>query len=190
MDNPGEVPGNDDINGDGAPDCNPPIWCTYTWSPASMWGAGVMRNEGEGGFQSPWDLPGGFRVPSMGQIRYPTLKTHMLEHQWLQNPEVECNPAFDQFASVLDCEPYYFNHGLTSSPVTLFYDAHVQLVGVHEAMLADRRVDLQVGYGLWSRDTPFGENGYLIDVGYDFADSSFHILTTDGAWGRDILGKE
>ena len=63
---------------------------------------------------------------------------------------------------MLDCEPYYFNHGLTSSPVTLFYDAHVQLVGAHEAMLADRRHDLQVGYGLWNKETPFGANTLII----------------------------
>ncbi len=184
MDDPGET--------SDTPECNPPIWATYCWSPAAMWGAGVMRNEAEGGWQSPWDLPAGFRVPSMSQIRYPTIKTHMLEHAWLQNPEVQCNPAFSNFGGVLDCEPYYFNHGLTSSPVTLFYDAHVQLVGAHEAMLADRRVRQQIDddNGLWSHDTPFGINGYYIDIGYDFAETSFHILTTDGAWGRDILGKE
>ena len=113
----------------------------------------------------------------------------LIDHP-LQNPEVECNPAFGEFGSVLDCEPYYFNHGLASQPVTLFYDAHVQLVGAHEAMLADRRNDLQVGHGLWNKGTPFGEDGYLIDVGYDFAETSFHILTNDGAFGRDILGKE
>jgi prepilin-type N-terminal cleavage/methylation domain-containing protein len=190
MDNPGEVPGNDDIDGDGAPDCNPPIWTTYCLSPASMWGMGVMRNPVEGGFQDPWSLPSGLRCPSMSQIKYPTLKTHLLEHQWLQNVEVECNPAFDPFASVLDCEPYYFNHALTSQPVTVFYDLHIQTMSAHEAMLADRRHDEQVGYGLWSRDTPFGANGYFIDIGYDFAATSFHILTTDGALGRDILGKE
>ena len=30
----------------------------------------------------------------------------------------------------------------------------------------------------------------MINVGYDFAETSFHILTTSGAHGRDILGKE
>ncbi len=74
--------------------------------------------------------------------------------------------------------------------MTLFYDAHVALVGAHEAMLADNRHNNQVGYGLWSRDTPFGEDGYMIDVGYDFAETSFHILTTDGALGRDVIGGE
>ncbi len=188
MDDPGETVGT-------AP-CNPPIWCTYCFSPAAMFNPEVMRPDdpdlpqSQRGFQDPFDLPSGFRVPSMSQVRYPTLKTHMLEHQWLQNVEVECNSAFDPFGSVLDCEPYYFNHALTSQPVTLFYDAHVSLVGAHEAMLADNRHDNQVGYGLWSRDTPFGADGYMIDVGYDFAETSFHILTTSGALGRDILGKE
>ena len=170
--------------------CNPPIWASYCLSPAAMFDPAVFTPEPQGGWRDPWSMPSGFRCPSMSQIKYPTLKTHLLEHQWLQNPEVECKPAFGEFGSVLDCEPYYFNHGLTSTPVTVFYDLHVQLVGAHEAMLADRRVDQQVNYGLWSRDTPFGENGYFIDVGYDFAETSFHILTTEGAWGRDILGKE
>ncbi len=196
MEDPGEFPGNVDADGDGQADCNPPIWSSYCFSPAAMFNPAVFRADDETlpqdkrGFQHPFSLPAGFRCPSMSKIRYPDSKTHMIEHQWLQNVEVECNPAFDPFASVLDCEPYYFNHALTSSPVTLFYDAHVELVGVHEAMLADRRHDNQAGYGLWSRDTPFGDEGYMIDVGYDFAETSFHILTTDGILGRDILGGE
>jgi prepilin-type N-terminal cleavage/methylation domain-containing protein len=188
MDDPGEVAI--------AQGCNPPIWSSYCFSPAALFSPAVFRAddpdkpEEKRGFQHPWSLPSGFRVPSMSSIKYPGLKTHMLEHQWLQNVEVECNPAFDPWASVLDCEPYYFNHALTSQPVTLFYDGHVSFVGAHEAMLADRRHNNQAGYGLWSRDTPFGEDGYMIDLGYDFAETSFHILTTDGALGRDILGKE
>jgi len=176
--------------------CNPPIWSSYCFSPAALFNPEVMRPDDPElpqslrGFQEPFDLPSGFRAPTMSQIRYPTLKTHMLEHNWLQNVEVECNSAFDRFASSLDCEPYYFNHALTSQPVALMYDAHVSLVGAHEAMLADNRHENQVGYGLWSRDTPFGDDGYYIDVGYDFAETSFHILTTSGALGRDILGKE
>jgi hypothetical protein len=177
-------------------ECNPPIWSSYCFSPAANFNPAVFRPDdpnlpaGQRGWQSAWSLPAGFRSPSMGQIRYPDLKTHMLEHQWLQNVEVGCNPAFDDFGSVLDCEPYYFNHALTSQLVTLFYDMHVAMVGAHEAMLADRRHKAQFGYGLWSRDTPFGEDGYMIGLGYDFAETSFHILTTEGGLGRDVLGKE
>ncbi|MHC4415693.1 MAG: type II secretion system protein [Planctomycetota bacterium] len=189
MDNPGEAVGD-------VPECNPPIWSTYCWSPAALFSPEVFRADDpnlpadQRGWQDPWSLASGFRCPSMSQIRYPGLKTHLLEHPWLQNVEIECNPAFDSFGTLLDCEPYYFNHALTSQPVTLFYDGHIQFVGAHEAMLADRRHENQVGYGLWSRDTPFGEEGYLSEFGYDFAETSFHILTTEGCLGRDILGKE
>ncbi|MHC4427940.1 MAG: type II secretion system protein [Planctomycetota bacterium] len=188
MDDPGEAPVTEG--------CNPPIWMSYCLSPAALFSPAVFRADDPArpaekrGFQDPWDLPSGLRVPNMSQIRYPDLKTHMLEHQWLQNVEVPCNPSFSEFGSVLDCEPYYFNHALTSQPVTLFYDAHVSLVGAHEAMLADRRHAAQYDYGLWSRDTPFGTDGYLISLGYDFAETSFHILTTDGAFGRDVVGRE
>ncbi len=57
-------------------------------------------------------------------------------------------------------------------------------------MSADRRHDRQTGRGLWSRDTPFQEDGYFIADGYDFAETSFHILTTEGIRGRDILGAQ
>ena len=56
-----------------------------------------------------------------------------------------------------------------------------------EAMRADGRHTAQAGFGLWSRDTTFGEDGYYIDTAYDQAATSFHILTTDGIRGRDIL---
>ena len=48
---------------------------------------------------------------------------------------------------------------------------------------------VQSGHGLWSRDTPFGADGYFIDDGYDFAATSFHILTTDGIRGRDKIAR-
>ncbi len=182
MDDPGEF--------SIAEECNPPIWSTYCLSPAALFAPEVMRPEDRGGFQNPWSFPGGFRTPTMSQIEYPTLKTHLLEHQWLQNVEVPCNPAFVPFAGVLACEPYYFNHALQSQPVTAFYDGHIELVGVWEAMRDDTRMQFQTGgaQGLWHRETPFGANGYMINLGYDFAETSFHILTTDGARGRDILG--
>ncbi len=179
--------------------CDAPIWTSYCLSPAALFTPEVFRADDPSapqdnrGFQDPWSLPSGFRAPTMSQVRYPTLKTHALEHHWLQNTEVECNYACRfscAVACALDCVPYFFNHALTSEPVTLFYDGHVALVGTHEAMLADNRHQNQVGYGLWSRDTPFGVDGYFIDVGYDFVETSFHILTTSGALGRDILGKE
>jgi hypothetical protein len=34
-----------------------------------------------------------------------------------------------------------------------------------------------------------GGDGYFIPEGYDFASSSFHILTTEGIRGRDKLSR-
>ncbi|MEE9162142.1 MAG: prepilin-type N-terminal cleavage/methylation domain-containing protein, partial [Candidatus Neomarinimicrobiota bacterium] len=61
-----------------------PIWATYCLSPAALFSPDVLsfNEEDEVYYTDPWDLPGGHRTPSMGSIRYPTLKTHMLEHPW------------------------------------------------------------------------------------------------------------
>ncbi|MHC4827787.1 MAG: prepilin-type N-terminal cleavage/methylation domain-containing protein [Planctomycetota bacterium] len=165
-------------------ECNP-SWASYCLSPAGLYSPQVFSDDGSGLFwNAPWEMPTGYKVPSFGQVKYPTLKTHMLEHHWLQNMKVPCNAAFD------GCEPYYFNHSYQSMPVTLFYDGSVRIMSVLEAMSSDRRHVRQAGYGLWSRDTLFGDDGYLIADGYDFAEASFHILTTEGVLGRDTLGRE
>jgi prepilin-type N-terminal cleavage/methylation domain-containing protein len=171
-----------------------PVWSSYVLSPAAMFNPDVMRHNDENdptsnGWQDPWSLAAGFRSPSMSQARYPNLKTHMLEHNWLQNPKAECNPGFSPGTYLGTCEPYYFNHSWDSSPVTLFYDGHIESVGVRRASRADARMQGQTGnasWGLWSRDTPYGEDGYFIGEGFDQAETSFHILTTDGILGRDV----
>ena len=137
----------------------------------------------------PWTLPSGYRVPSYGQVKYPTLKTHVLEFRWLQNLRAACNGSFS------GCEPYYFNHSFESSPVTLFFDGSVRMMNVMEAMSSDRRSIRQTGgekdgHGLWSRDTSLLEDGYFIPEGYDFVETSFHILTIDGVRGRDTTGAQ
>ena len=165
-------------------ECNP-AWASYCMSPAALFSPAMLSNNGDDEFwTAPYEMPSGYKVPSFGQVKYPTLKTHMLEHHWLQNQKVPCNSAF------FGCEPYYFNHSFQSMPVTLFYDGSVRLMSVFEAMSSDRRHQRQAGYGLWSRDTPFGTGGYFIDDGYDFANTSYHILTIDGARGRDTIGTE
>ena len=174
-----------------------PAWASYVMSPAAMFNPEVMSHddpadERANGWQSPWDLPAGFRSPAMSQARFPNLKTHMLEHHWLQNSTGDCNPGFDPGTYGSEgCEPYYFNHAWESSPATLFYDGHVEHIGVRQTMRADGRMRTQAGnenWGLWSQDTPWREDGYLSEYGYDRAQTSFHILTTDGILGRDILG--
>ena len=170
-----------------------PAWSSYCTSPAGMFNPGVMAHDDPddnsfNGWVDPWSMPGGFRSPSFSQCSFPALKTHMLEHHWLQARMADCNPSID--GTYEGCEPYYFNHAWESSPATLFYDGHVETVGVRQTMRADGRVRVQTGnedWGLWSKDTPWGGDGYLIEIGYDRAATSFHILTTDGIRGRDIV---
>jgi hypothetical protein len=168
-----------------------PFWSSYCLSPAAMFSPSVMRNAEEGGWQNPWSLAGGFRSPAFSQALFPSLKTHMVEHHWLQQRRGNCNPGID--GGVFNgCEPYYFNHGWESVPVTLFYDGHIGQVGTRAAEAADKRMRAQTGnsdFGLWSHDTPLGgtpDGGYFMDVAYDFVATSFHILTTDGIRGRDV----
>ncbi len=166
-------------------------------SPAAMFNPEVMRHNDPddnraNGWQDPWELPAGFRSPAMSQARFPNLKTHMLEHHWLQGATAGCNPSFAGTYGQEECEPYYFNHAWESSPVTLFYDSHVENVGVRQTMRADGRLRVQTEndeWGLWSQDVDRWQiDGYLSEIGYDRAQTSFHILTTDGILGRDILG--
>jgi prepilin-type N-terminal cleavage/methylation domain-containing protein len=172
-----------------------PVWSSYCLSPAGMYNPAVLAHNDEqdpsfNGFRDPWQLGAGFRSPSVSQTSFPTLKTRMLEHHWIQSRATDCNPGFLGATYDGGCEPYYFNHSVESVPMTLFYDGHVAPTGTREAMLADNRVRVQTGdpnWGLWSKDTYWGEDGYLIQYGYDWAATSFHILTTDGIRGRDFV---
>ncbi len=170
---------------------NPPLWVSYALSPAAMFHPDVMRANSAGGWQSPWTLDYGFESPGLFQALYPDLKAQMIEHHWVQNPPAECNPGFDPEFGTYDCEPYYFNHGIDSTPVTLFYDGHVRLLPNTEVFAADQQILKQTGGvdGLWHRGTPFGENGYYIQFGYDGVPLSHHILTTDGILGRDTIAE-
>ncbi|MCH8150839.1 MAG: prepilin-type N-terminal cleavage/methylation domain-containing protein [Planctomycetes bacterium] len=176
---------------DGGFRCNPG-WSSYDLSPAAFFHPDVMRANAEGGWQDPWSIDHGFESPGLFQAQYPDLKTHMIEHHWVQGPPAECNPNIDlPFQPYGDCEPYYFNHGIDSTPVTLFYDGHVRLLPNTEVFAADQQILKQTGGvdGLWHRGTPFGEDGYYISAGYDGVPLSHHILTTDGILGRDTLAE-
>ena len=105
----------------------------------------------------------------------------MIEHSWLQNPATPCNPSFT------GCEPYYFNHAYHSVPMTLFYDGSIDSLSVSEAIRSEARLLIQTQQPLWSRDTPSGTVGYFTDTSFDFAQTSYHILTVDGIRGRDTL---
>ena len=188
---PGEYVASVASGGIGPDDCNSNLFASYCSSPAALFAPQVfsLNRQTDLYWTPPWELPSGFRTPSMGQIKFPTLKTHMLEYRWLQNVPVACNSSFS------GCVPYFFNHGFQSVPVTLFYDASVRMMGVMEAMSSDRRQIRQTGgdedgVGLWTRDTTFFEDGFYIPDAYDFVETSYHILTVEGARGRDTVGKE
>jgi hypothetical protein len=112
----------------------------------------------------------------------------MIEHNWLQNtPDQLNNPSFTGATPT----PWFFNHGYNSSPACLFFDGHIELVGCQRAMAADQRVNTGNNGSCWSKNTPLGPNGYFGAQSYDFlVKTSFHILTTDGIEGRDVLGIE
>jgi prepilin-type N-terminal cleavage/methylation domain-containing protein len=176
-----------------------PGFSSYCFSPAAMYNPQVLAhpNQDGVGYKSPGSLPGAYRSPGVSQARYPDLKTRMLEHHWLQNKRgPDCNPGF-QPGHWDGCEPYYFNHSIDSSPVTLFFDGHIGSIGVASAVRADQRMRQQSGddaWGLWSKDTPSGSDGYFQQYAFDqgilgAGHSSFHIFTTDGILGRDIVSE-
>ena len=170
---------------------------SYCFSPAALYSPDVFSPPPPvgNGWTNPWSLPAGFRAPTMSQARFADLKTQMIEHNWLQSPPTACNPNFIATSPFTDCEPYYFNHGFESRPMTLFYDGHTAVASTQEAIQANNRNLANAGFGLWSLDTPFGGNytpnstgGYFMGDAYDSTSTSFHILTTNGILGRDVGG--
>lgn len=167
------------------------FWSSYCLSAAAWYDPDVFRAPSAGGYQDPFELGYGLETPSYTQVLHPDLKTLVMEHHWNQNPPAPCNPAVPN-GTYDDCEPYYFNHGIDSSPVALFYDGHIRLFPNQEAFDADAQVMKQSGGidGLWSRDTPLGEDGYYGDISFDGTRLSHHVLTTDGIRGRDTLTEQ
>ncbi|MFO0874923.1 MAG: type II secretion system protein [Phycisphaerales bacterium] len=160
---------------------------SYCLSPAAMWATEVLSKNPTTGkyYMAPTALPGGWRSPASGQATYPDLKTRMLEHSWLQN--TTGSPVNPNFAG--GTTPYFFNHAYQSAPATLFFDGHVSITGVADAMDSDLRSVGNGGVPLWSRDTPLGANGYYIPQAFDFySETSYHVLTVGGITGRDFVG--
>ncbi|MFK7960668.1 MAG: type II secretion system protein [Phycisphaerales bacterium] len=175
-----------------------PYFSSYSLSAAAMFSPDVMRRRSMeredvvGGWTNPWTIDHGFESPGLFDARHPSLKTHMIEHHWLQNaPENPCNPSFD-FPVYGGCEPYYFNHGMASAPATVFYDGSTRLLPTAEAVASDDTIRRQSGGldGTWSRTTSTGEDGYFSDQAADGTRVSHHMLTADGILGRDTLGPD
>jgi hypothetical protein len=150
---------------------------SYCFSPAAMLNPGVLRARAQGGFRAPASFADSYRAPSVAQCVYPSLKTRMCEYGWYRG-EPSAGLAF--------------NAGRKSSPYTLFFDGSVQTVSMAHAEADDIivREGSKSGDGLWSDDTPLGVNGWQPTASVDGARTSFHILTTGGILGRDLLSRE
>jgi prepilin-type N-terminal cleavage/methylation domain-containing protein len=182
-------------------------WSSYIYSPAAMFNPDVLSKDKSTGkfYKNPWDLAAGFRSPSASQAAFPDLKTQIIEHHWLQGPRRKmCNAIFTG-GPYDGCQPYFFNGSIESTPMCLFFDGHIAGLPVLQAVDAQFRLHNQAAggtsgssrAGTWSVDTPLG--GEYIDNapggyyqgqqtgGYDWAATSFHILTRDGIKGRDTL---
>jgi hypothetical protein len=178
---------------------------SYSYSAAAMFNPDVLSKNGNVYYRDPWSVPAGFRSPSMSQATFPDLKTQIMEHHWLQGSRRKtCNPYFTG-GVYSGCQPFFFNASIESNPVCLFFDGHVGSLSVLDAIESCKRVNNQAGgsssagAGTWSKDTPLG-GGYEDNdgggfwsgnggPGFDWASTSFHILTRDGIKGRDIVSK-
>lgn len=197
FDNPDEFPAT----------VNPVKWSSYCFSAAAMFNPTVLgKNAGGGYYTNPWLIPSGFRSPGLSQAQYGNLKTHIMEHNWLQGRKKHCSPNFTG-GSYDGCTPPYFNHGFNSAPVAAFYDGHVGMAGQQDSIDSNARMVVQAGtpnHGLWSLNTAFGPNagvggsypagvplsgGYYMAQGFDWSSTSYHVLTIDGIKGRDFIGK-
>ena len=171
---------------------------SYCFSPAAMFSPDVFSYNKSTGkyYTNEWTLPAGFRSPSYSSAQYSNLKTHIIEHHWLQNRKKNCISSIT--GGVYDgCQPFFFNGSVESAPVTLFYDNHVGSMGQRDAIDACFRAKGQTGRangGTWSIDTPLGGcyqdgcgGGYYMDYGLDWTSTSYHVLTIDGIKGRDTL---
>ena len=166
----------------------------YSLSPSAMWGIDVHRAESAGGWQDPRDLTGGYASPSVDQCLHPDLKTRMVERWWIDGAPSRFNPFFDTGADdgqvnrgVVPGAHWFSNLGHEARSQTLFFDGSIATVRTGDAYEDDlRHQKTSGGDGLWSRDTPMGTDGHYGDMGIDAA-TSFHLLTTDGIRGRDLL---
>jgi prepilin-type N-terminal cleavage/methylation domain-containing protein len=175
-------------------------WSSYCFSPAAMFSPDVLslNKQTNRYYTSPFSMQSGFRSPSMGQAQYPDLKTHIMEHHWLQNRKKICNPFFAT-GPYDGCQPFFFNGSWDSAPVTCYYDGHIENRGQRDAIDSNSRIAQQNNGpagadGLWSIHTQwqggyadYSTGGYYLDACLDWSSTSYHILTIEGIKGRDFV---
>jgi prepilin-type N-terminal cleavage/methylation domain-containing protein len=155
---------------------------SYCSSVAAQVSPDVYRDALDGGSQRATALAGGHRSPSIAMARFADQKTHMLEHYWLQQNPSESIPGTGGV-------PWFFNMGPDSTPATLFYDGHVRMMSVREAVQSSNTVFAQTGKRLDADDPAcFGSGGYFESYAYNGATAdinSYHVFTADGIRGKD-----
>ena len=175
------------------------VFPTYCWSPANMFNPSVLGSSAADCATAgvPSASKAAYKAPKMGMAAYPEQKTYMVEKLWLQNRE----GGETNFNCGGSKRLWLFNEGYNSSPVCSFIDGHIAQIGVSTAIADNKKVKFQnssipcpAGRGLWHLTAiPILQQGgwFNPQFGYDgVVDStptSFHILTTDGILGRDIV---
>ena len=183
---------------------------SYCISPSMMYDPAVYQWDPRTASspEDPMDIPRGFTPPSSSQAKYPSQKTWLMEHNWLQNLDNnECGinwggTWFEDGDGCWDgCEPEHFNAGRLSEPVTVMADGSTTIFKIAEAARDSEKVAQQYWYnnqglGLWDHpldgDEGGGNNpngGYYAGYATDWVHFVGHTHTLDGIRGRDKLAK-
>jgi len=168
------------------------IFPTYCMSIAAQVDPRVYRGPQDGGSNRALDFPLGHRTPNLAAARYPELKTHMMEHFWL-NPWPK--PPFVPNTGGV---PWFFNMSDRAEPATLFFDGSVRLLPNLEVLVSNDIVVRQGEDRLWADDRScFGSGGYFENFAEPPSNfhveslvdqtSSHHVFTRDGILGRDTI---
>ncbi len=154
---------------------------SYAMASSAMWDPQVFRAPSQGGFRSPSSFADAYRRQALFGAAHPELKTLVLEHNWCQGGR----PPMGSFGPTPTT--YAYNASASATPVALFYDGHVWTISNAKAIADDASLIKRGLDGLWSRDTPFGQDGYLGAQSIDGSRTSHSVLTTGGILGRDVL---
>jgi hypothetical protein len=191
---------------------------SYSWSAPNMMNSYVYEDydgddDPQDHFHDPMSFAAGFRAPTMGQAKFSSQKTYLMEIHWLNNQTSgECGPNWsdsnfrsyhagdgdgnDDTWSYDGCYPHYFNASFRSSPVATFCDGSVTQLSVEMAEKDDYVVangndstnDVASYNGLWFRGSPDGEWGFFLECHSDWSLWSGHSHTKGGmTTGMDLL---
>jgi hypothetical protein len=183
---------------------------SYCISPSMMYDPAVYQWDPRTASSpmDPMDIPRGFTPPSSSQAKYPSQKTWLMEHNWLQNLDNnECGinwggTWFEADDGCWDgCEPEHFNAGRLSEPVTVMADGSTTIFKIAEAARDSEKVAQQYWYnnqglGIWDHPLAGPEGGgnspnggYYAGYSTDWVHFVGHSHTLDGIRGRDKLAK-